>query len=145
MAGFPNTWFPEREAWNSQVSENSARGALAWGTAQTSGSGELLIEDPIIFDVTFIEQPIVMYGFAIDDDEKLIEGRFPRVSGGVYRWIRDERDFYVGAHVYVTVATADPILAAQSTNVPADFATDPGYDLTHSFTFSGVAMKEISP
>lgn len=144
MAGFTNDWFADREAWNSQVAENSARGAVAWGTAHTQGWGETVVEEPIMFGVTFIAQPMMAYGFCLDDDEKLVEGRFPRANGGVLRWITDEEDFYVGAHVFTTVATADPLLAAQSLNVPLEFGEDPGYDITHCFTFSGIALKDFA-
>lgn len=143
---FGNFFFQEREDWTAQVADNSARGAIAWGTAHSHGWGEIVIEDAIDFGLTFVHQPIVLYGFALDDDEQLVDGHYPRCSGGVFHWITDENDFYVGAHVFVTVATADPILAAQSAQfdmVLDDWGVDPGYDITHSWMFSGLAIKEM--
>lgn len=140
---FINDYFDDRDQWSGQVAENSARGALAWGQVHTNGTGELTLDDPILFGVTFVHEPIVMYGFALQDDDQLVAGRFPRCSGGVLRWVTDAEDFYVGAHVFVTVATADPLLAAQSQNVPADFGQEPAYDILHSFTFSALAMKDM--
>lgn len=140
---FSNDYFQEREAWNSQIAENSARGAWAYGTAHSKGWGEIMIDEPIMFGLTFVKQPIVSYGFALDDDDQLVDGRFPRANGGVVRWVLDADDFYVGAYVFVTVATADPLLAAQSLDVATDFREDPNYDITHSFTFFAVAIKDI--
>lgn len=143
MSLFRSEYFDERERWNSQVAENSARGAWAWGTAHSKGWGEILIEDPIEFGITFVQEPVVAYGFALDDEDQLVDGRFPRCNGGVVRWMRNAQDFYIGAWAFVTVSTADPLLAAQSLDVPTDFALNPNYDITHSFTFSGLAIKDF--
>lgn len=165
MAGFSNDHFQERDRWDTQIDENSARIAWAWGTVKSKGWGEFYIPDPIMFGVTFIYEPTVAYGFALDDDEQLEyepeiitamagqagpsnQSRFPRAGGGVARWVRDGRDFYVGAYVFLTVATADPIqtadLAAQDYEAFVDeYSRDPGYDLTHSFTFNSLGMKEF--
>lgn len=149
----PNDYYAERERWQTQTSENSARGAWAWGNVHTKGSGEVVIAEPIMFGVTFTNQPTVSYGFCLDDDDQLVDDRYPRCSGGVLRWVRTADDFYVGAHVLVTVATADPILAVQAwlnasfetqtVAPPPQYMKDPGYDLTHSFTFNGLAIKDI--
>jgi len=151
---FDNDYFADRERWNSQVAENSARGAWAWGNVHTKGWGEIVLDEPIMFGLTYTTQPIVSYGFALDDDNQLVDGRFPRCSGGVLRWITTPAGFYIGAHVFVTVATADPALAAQAwvdaslttlvVTPPDDYRTDPGYDLTHSFLFQALAIKDIS-
>lgn len=141
--GFPNDYFGERDRWNNQVAQNSARTAFAWGDCSSHGWGEYEIADPIMFGITFVAQPTVAHGWAMQDDDQLTEGRFPRAGGGVTRWIRDSNDFYVGAHVLVTVATADPLLAAQAFDVYEEFHNDPGYDLTHTFTFTGMAIKDI--
>lgn len=149
---FVNDYYVERERWNSQTEENSARGAWAWGSVHTAGWGEIILDEPIMFGLTFTEQPVVSYGFALDDDDQLVEGRFPRCSGGVLSWVRTPNDFYVGAHVFICVATVDPMLAAQNwvtamsegaVLVPTGYDTDPGYDLTHSFTFNALAIKDV--
>jgi hypothetical protein len=150
---FHNDYFADRERWDAQTKENSARGAWAWGTVHSKGWGEMVLPDPIMFDITYVHQPTVAYGFALDDDEQLVDGRLPRCSGGVLRWVTTPDEFYVGAYVFVTVATADPMLATQAwvkssleadppaVTVPTDFKDDPGYDLTHSFLFNALAIK----
>lgn len=152
---FDNPHLGDREAWNQQVKQNSARTAWAWGRCHSHGWGEYEIEDPIMFGVTFVYQPNVAYGFALEDDDQLVDGRFPRANGGVVSWIMDSSDHYVGAHVFVTVATADPILTGQAalqqatatdgtTPLTDGFRQDPGYDITHSFTFVGMAFKAMN-
>lgn len=141
-----------REDWNAQTRENSSRGAWAFGTATSKGWGELLIAKPIMFGLTFVQTPYVSYSFAMDDDNQLVDNRFPRCSGGVARWIQDSRNFYVGAHVMVTVGTSDPILSAASLwnqqmlvpPVPSDYIDAVEYDLTHHWMFFGLAIKDIN-
>jgi hypothetical protein len=153
---FINDYFADRERWNSQTAENSARGAWAWGNVHSNGWGETVIEAPIMFEIVFIHQPYVAYGFCLDDDNQVVDGRLPRCSGGVLSWVQTPEGFFIGAHVFVTVATADPMLAVQAwmdasltqvppaTTVPSDFTVDPGYDITHSFTFSALAVKGMA-
>lgn len=150
---FYNDHAGEREAWNSQVAENSARHAWAWGNVHTLGWGEVVLEEPIMFGITFVYQPTVAYGWAMDDEDQLVDLRYPRCSGGVLRWIRTANDFYVGAHVFITVATSDPMLSTQAwidasltagaVAPPEEYTEDPGYDLTHSFTFGSMAIKDV--
>lgn len=168
---FDNDYLADRERWNSQIRENSARTATAWGTVHSSGWGEIILDDPIMFDTVFVAQPTVSYGFALDDDNQvpdpidvtLSDGhggtsttrvlRLPRCGGGVLSWVQDPAGFYIGAHVFVTVSTVDPIMATQAwldasltagvVTPPGDYQTDPGYDITHSFVFSALAIKEI--
>jgi hypothetical protein len=150
---FTNDYFADRERWNSQTQENSARGAWAWGSVHSKGWGEIVVEDPIMFDISFVHQPIVAYGFALDDDDQVVDGRLPRCSGGVLRWVTTPDGYFIGAYVFVTVATADPMLASQAwiessleadpptVTVPDDYTDDPGYDITHSLMFSALAIK----
>lgn len=158
MAGFDNPYFGDREAWNDQIAQNAARTAWAWGQASSHGFGEFLIEDPIIFGLTFVYPPNVSHGFALVDDDQLVDGRYPRAGGGVASWIQDSNDHYVGAHVFVTVGTADPIMAAQGALLEAKdghfdgetapafdrFREDPGYDVTHNFMFVGLSFKDVT-
>lgn len=136
----------DHDGWNSQMRENAARGAWAWGTAHSTGWGEVVIKKPIMFGLTFVTVPFVSYGFELENDNQLEDDRFPRCSGGVVRWVKDKRDFYLGAHVMVTVATADPIQAAVSLHneerVYVDTQLD--YDITHHFTFFGLGIKDIT-
>lgn len=150
---FFNEYYVDRDRWNSQVAENSARGAWSWGTVHTKGWGEVILDEPIMFGLTYVDEPTVAYGFVLDDDDQLVDGRFPRCSGGVMRWVR-EGQFYVGAHVFICVATADPMMAAQAwveaslaagvLTPPDAFLDDPNYDITHDFTFQAIAIKNVA-
>lgn len=103
-----------------QTRENTARLAQAFATYNTTGDGEFLLEEPYRFGCTFTERPIVSYGYAIDTstqtsmEEEVILGRMPRAIGGVRKWIKDDRDFYIGAYVFFTVDTS----AVATTTVP---------------------------
>lgn len=136
------------------VSENGARYASSFITFTTHGWGEFQSPDAQLFDTTFIKVPSISHSFYVDGDS-LVDGRFPRVTAGVYRWVQNERGHYTGAYVFFVVETtglqmqpiyvlptaADGNVALVSAKVPVP--PDPNYDLVHSFTFTGVAMKTL--
>lgn len=128
-----------------QVAENSTRVASAYITHTTHGSGEIAVARVRPFGCTFIQEPRVYYGWVLigaatlpadqDDEDYLVDTRFPRVSGGVYRWQIDARGYYIGAWLCFAVDTTAPIgLSA---------AADPGYELRHHFKFEGLAVKDL--
>jgi hypothetical protein len=133
-----NPWghIVRREGEGRQHLENTARLAEAYGFFETTGWGEFAVEACHKFGLTFVEEPVVAYGYSIDEDE-LIELRYPRSFGFVYRWKQDTRGYYVGAWVAFVVDTLSPALIA---GVPTE---DPMYNLHHTFTFSGVALKDL--
>lgn len=116
--------------------ENSPRLAQEHATFSSHGWGEFEVAKPDMFSATFIEEPAVSYGYALDGDT-LVPKRFPRAFGGVSKWALDEKGFYIGAWVFLVVDTLSPAIIA---GVPA---VDPGYDITHSFTFAGTAIKDV--
>lgn len=115
--------------------ENSTRDANAYARFTTTGWGEIAFEECFEFGLTFIEEPYVACSMSLQDGDKLIEGRFPRASGGVYRWKKNHRGYYVGAWLFVTVETSSPNIYTSE--------LDPGYELDHSFIFAGMAMKDL--
>ena len=123
--------------------ENRARLAHAYARFATEGVGSAQFEDVVDFGLTFIEKPFVAVGaevdldalaeaLGLDEEDEAIP--MPHVSSYVVEWDRDERGFYVGAWCagVVTFPTG-------SATVPADFVLE----VTHNFTFSGVALKDI--
>lgn len=123
--------FIERERFRRTVDENSAKVAIYSNEVTTSGWGEIDLEDCIVFDSTFIERPTVSYGCAVDEVE-LIDNEYPRPFGFVRDWKQDQNGFYRGAWVTVVV-DGPPYLPPVSS----------GYDLVHSFVFTGIALKPI--
>ena len=124
-----------REQFVSQHRENSARQAFAWGQFDSTGWGQLAYPDVLNFGLTFIDEPIVSYGFSVEEDEAL--DRLPLSTGGVFKWRRDGRGYYTGAHVYVVV---DQFVQPSET---PDYSQLP--TLIHSFLFTGIAIKDIGP
>lgn len=107
-----------------QTRENSARQAWSYAELTTHGVGEVQHATVVPFDCTFIQRPRVTSGWSIDGDT-LVDGFFPTVSAGVWKWQTDSRGFYLGAYVCFVIGG------------------DPGYDLLHDFTFSGIALKDL--
>lgn len=144
----------QRRAQLQQVAENSARYASSYVTFTTTGWGEFLSPECQYFTTTFVERPSVSHGFSVDGD-KLIEGRFPRVTAGVHKWLQDENGFYTGAwlffvvetmglqwqDIYVMPTAADGKVGTVHMKTP--IPPDPNYTLIHDFTFTGVAMKSL--
>lgn len=117
------------------IRENTSRLANAHLTFTTHGWGEFKLPNVAYFKATFIEQPAVACGVALDGD-KLISTRFPRVTAGVYRWLQDAKGNYIGAWVFFVVDT-------QNTYISTTVTTDPGYDLIHYLSFTGIAGKVL--
>lgn len=124
---------PGNDAWRDQVRENSARHAFVYKTFTSLGSGELVFEDVVDFGLWFSEQPMVSYGFALDDtvEQTLIDGDFPMATGGVIAWRRNVRGLYIGATCFAAITGS------------ALTYTTYDYSLVHHFTFSGIGVKDI--
>ena len=111
-------------AHREQIRENSSRQAWSWGSVSTHGYGAIQHATVVPFNCTFIDMPKIATGFSMDGDT-LIDGAFPTVTAGVWKWQQDYREFYVGAYVFFVITG------------------DAGYDLIHDFTFSGIALKDL--
>lgn len=128
--------------------ENTARLARAYGSHRTTGWGETVVSVPILFGCTFIEQPAVTSGVVVESsataggDEPLVEGRFPRVTAGVWKWVQNINDHFTGAYVFFVVET----MSYQATGgLYPETNDDPGYVLTHSLLFEGISYKDFNP
>ena len=127
----------DEEAWRLQNAENAARLAIVRVMFDSAGWGEFQAPEIFDFGIRFLEEPCVAYGCAIDGDA-LVPLRYPRCTGGVYRWATDIKGYYTGAWCFFVVDTLSP---ANIANVPTE---DPNYDINHYFTFSGVALKQLN-
>lgn len=136
MSSDPFKALMSREATRAFQGENATRLAWAYGECTTHGMGEHLPEDRIPFDTVFIEKPFMSWGFALADEEQLVEGRFPRAQVFVRDWDTDRLGNYTGCWLGVTVDTCSP----HNPTPPVD---DPGYDLEFFLTFAGIAMKPV--
>lgn len=123
-----------RQAAVDAIRENTSRPALCQLSFKSHGWGEFKYPDAAYFTCTFLERPWVSTGVSIDGDT-LVPTRFPRITAGVFKWIQDTRDFYIGAWVFFVVDTQSPYIATTD--------PQPGYDLIHDFTFSGKALKDL--
>lgn len=131
-----NPWLDQERhrGWLNQQAENSGRLAQAYATYESTGWGEIAFETCFDFELWFIEPPAVTYGFEMDGDT-LVDTRFPRCSGGAYKYRRNRQDFYIGAYVFVTVDTKSPYITTTE--------LEPNYVISHWFTFTGLALKSI--
>jgi hypothetical protein len=144
----------QRRSYLEATKENSARYASAYVSYITTGWGEYQAPDVQYFTTTFVKRPSVAHSFSLDGDE-LVDGRYPRVTAGVHKWLQDERGFYTGAWLMFVIETVGAqfqptyVLPTDSdgyvgvVSVPVPIPPDPNYVITHDFTFTGVAMKAI--
>lgn len=120
--------------------ENSARLAQVFQRFETTGQGSVEFEERVDFGLTFIEEPYMNYGAQVDIEALQdllglapeVQPSLPLSSGMVTAWDQDDRDFYTGAWVAVTVFFPDIL-------VPPD---TPVY-MSHHFTFTAIAMKDV--
>lgn len=111
-----------------QVRENSARLAESFVTVSTTGQGGYRFDNVSYFGVTFINRPYVAVAHVVNDNDLTNPNQFPVASGGVWKWLTNERGFYTGAWLYVSVYC---------------FGATPNYAMEHDFTFTGVAVKDL--
>lgn len=124
----------ERRGLLAQNYENSTRLGWALGGATTTGWGEFEIPERVDFDMNFIQEPHMHYGYSVDSDT-LVATRFPRSWGFVARWDINADGHYVGFWPGIVVDT-------QSYALPTA-EPEPGYTIKHYFTFIGTAMKDL--
>lgn len=121
--------------------ENRARLASAYGVYTTTGQGSVQFKTMYEFGLTFVEQPRMHYGAVIDLDDlgdKLDHEPgecppLPHCTGIVADWEVDHRGFYVGAWLAAKVSFPIEDLVPVTLQV----------EVTHHFTFSGIAMKDV--
>lgn len=118
------------------IRENSARLATVYQTFVSSGIGDVQPPDAIQFGTTFVDLPSVGYGNTVET--LLVADRYPRATGGVTKWMRDSKGLYVGAWIYLAVD-----VPTGPAPIGGGVAPVPIYSITHHFTFTGVAMKNI--
>lgn len=108
--------------------ENTARQAKTTVTWTTTGVGAVKVEKVFAFPVTFLYEPIVSTGYALDEDDDLVDGSYPRAFAGVYDWKYDSRGYYTGAWVFFVVDT---------------FGKQVNYKINHHLVFQGLALKDL--
>ena len=132
-----------RRAQLESEKENSARLARSFVTVTTAGWGEIQKTDVQDFTCTFLRKPAIAYSYEIlsrtgvpaGDPGVLVATRFPRCFGFVWNWHTDARGYFKGAYVGFAIDSLSPLLPST--------LTDPGYQISHSFTFEGVAYKDV--
>lgn len=117
-----------RSALKDAQRENSARQAKTVVTWTTTGMGAIKVDHYLDLGITFLEEPIVSTGYALDQDDDLVEGSYPKAFAGVYDWKLDTRGYYTGVWVFFVVET---------TGKPVN------YKLNHHFVFQGMALKDL--
>lgn len=127
-----------RRADLERTKENSARLAHAYGRFTSTGQGSITFPRRLAFGLTFTEEPFMSACSMADPDdiEDLLDRRdapFPIITPFVAEWDRDDRGFWVGVWCGVRVWWPPSDL------VPASAKPE----ITHSFTFSGIAMKDV--
>lgn len=115
---------------------NAGRRAWQSVTFETVGSGELLPADPIMFDTPFFEEPYVTYGHVLVDVPDREVFFLPASTAGVFKWVRNKRQWWTGAYVYFRVyADVKPGVSASTPAEPK---------IHHHFTFSANSYKVLS-
>lgn len=115
-----------RRQYLDAMRENSSRLATCFVTYTSQGWGEIVLPNVLMFTTTFTERPSVAYGVSVQSDT-LLPGSYPRVTGGVAKWLRDGQGLYVGAWLWLIVEASSGV----------------NHTVVHDFTFTGVAFKTI--
>jgi hypothetical protein len=131
------------------IRENTSRQAWSYAHLLTYGAGQFTTPEPQMFGCTFIKQPDVAVGLVVISAQpdpgpinNLYTGAvmmsfpglpgsvvYPQVTAGVASWITNDRGYFIGAHLFAVIEDV--------------FSGSGLLDLDHSFTFSGVAIKDL--
>lgn len=124
-----------REEETRRQVQNSARSGTQALRHVTEGTGEIILAQPLLFELGFLHEPDLASGSVLKRRPNLAEWQYPIVNAGVIDWVRD-RDLIVGAHVYFVIQCLprDPEIPASVPALPL---------IQHSLLFTGVAMKML--
>lgn len=115
--------------------ENTARLAVSQHSYLTLGTGDVVPPKPIMFSVVFVHQPTFTSGLAltqVPDAAYLARWSLPEATVGIWRWVRDEHERWVGAQVFFGIRQG-----------VKQGSVEPRPRLTHFLSFQGVAMKAL--
>lgn len=116
-------------------SENSARLAYSMHNQESAGVGSLRLAEPVMFDVSFLSRPFFLQGAGVKHGPDLQEWNDPVGSAGIYEWIQNKKEHYIGARVYV-----DVVLRRRDGEVPFSW---PEVRMIHDFMFMGYGFKDL--
>lgn len=120
-----------------QFAENSGRQATAYVTYTTEGAGDIVLDGALGFSTEFVEEPALATGVVLNKppSEKFL---MPRTTAGVYRWERNERGFYIGAFMFITVDIPPRPGHEGDPSLPKAKAR-----LIHHFFFTALSYKQV--
>ena len=72
-----------------QTAENSTRLATNAFTYTTSGQGQILVKQPIMFDCIFTQEPSFTSGVYVAQPPNVDLYRYPLVTAGIYKWVKE--------------------------------------------------------
>lgn len=124
-----------RTAQRETQRQNASRLAMSTHRLDTTGVGKYTVTDPLIFDVVFLEAPMMVCGAAVVT--ALTPEWYPPLAGAVVlRWQVNSKGHYTGAFIGLNVS----IEAAE--NSYADF---PELQMQHHLLFMGIGFKDLGP
>lgn len=112
-----------------QAQENSARLAGNFAAYTTTGQGQFLLAQELVFNAPFALEPHPTYCAVVKDLNSWTI--WPRCYGQVASWTQDAKGMYTGAHMSVIVDTAPGVLGNSQ------------YVVEHHFGFWENAIKAL--
>lgn len=135
MTSAPWSGLQQAQSRSDQTKQNSGRLAFHAVTYTTHGWGTVLAPTPVTFDCTFIAEPAVTTGVAIESPKPgSSTTEFPLVTAGVADWVINDAGLYTGAYVYMTVVSSNPNGAT---------TRSPLYVIHHHFVFQSIGLKNL--
>lgn len=114
--------------------QNAARLAFFRHTHSTSGVGPARMEEPIRFDIPFLERPSFTQGALVLTAPDVNIWHMPVGIAGVWQWSRNIKGHYLGAFLYFEVR-----METRSGAV-LDY---PHVEMLHDLVFTGIAYKDL--
>jgi hypothetical protein len=114
--------------------QNSGRLALYRHTHATRGVGPVRLDEPILFDVPFLERPLFTQGAGVKVAPDMAVWHLPVGVAGIWQWRRNVKGHYIGAYLYFEVRMETRDGSVQNY---------PHVEMIHDLMFSGIAYKDL--
>lgn len=125
----------EARGQRAATEQNSARLAYSLHNYESAGVGSTRVPEPVMFDVVFLQRPFFFQGAGVVRAPSATEFHDPVGTVGIYEWIRDTKEAYIGARIYL-----DIVLRRRDGTVPDSW---PEVRMMHDLQFMGYAYKDL--
>lgn len=138
-----------RSAESQRVATNAPQVVTHYHRHITTGVGRARVDQPVVFDIPFLNEPTLTDGLAVISTEKSGDFYDPEGGATVRAWTTDANGHFTGALISVYVHCEPVNVAAEPSFDDDGYPTSPsepvpaGVRCAHTLAFTGQAYKKL--